>query len=265
LLSGGILAVKYVMPLTPELEAMLQVAQDPSASAQKLRGIYTYLTEAINRPGRMQIVNAIMANPNTPIEVLFEFRHCGYILENPAFPLIVLEEPQFLNQDILMVLLTHANAIHPNNISLLTENPHEEIREEVSLHVSITGEANENWRDEAGVILAQGCWPCTERDLLENTYRIPEWVSMHFPQESVGNDMKSLERLRIFCYALQYGSGWETNPWYFHLGRLLSSRMYPSDYRTYGSVGNRFVRAAARELLEKRKLKLYQHAENTDN
>jgi hypothetical protein len=254
------------MPLTPELEEMRQVACDHSASSQKLEEVYEYLTNdnhqaennpytrGINIPGRAAVRNILLTNPNTPVHVLVEFRQCGsisgHILSNPAFSLIVLKEPILLEKEILLDLVNHANVIHPNNISLLTDNIYCEIREEASLHISIAGEANENWRDEAGVFLAQGCLPSTERDLIGNTYRIPAWISTHFPEASAENDTKSLERLRVFCYALQYGSGWKTSPWYFHLGRLLSSRMYPSDYRTYSMVGNRFVRAAARELLE---------------
>ena len=251
------------MPLTPERKEMLKIAEDSTSPAHKLISIYeTLFPDAATTPNFVHsrvkekeedklFLNALAVNPNTPPKILYALRQYGSLLINPVFVLVVIEEPKLLEQQVLLRLLHNAPTIHKNNRAMFTENPDATVREESSLHVSIAGEADVDWRDEVGPMLARGCGRGAVRDFIEERSQIPDWVRCHYPNAEGETESSAMDRLQVFGQAYNLHGRTRFLPWYHYLGHVLLQQNDPTELSNYVAHGNRFVRAAAKEFFSK--------------
>jgi hypothetical protein len=178
------------MDYTPQ-EA-LRLAQNPTTPAEQLRMLslgmqYGDLFEKIH--------DAIAGNPNTPPDILaepFMFRFPS-LLTNPAFPLLWIENPYFLSAENLAEILTLQSNIPDQFLDFCCNYPNSLVSTTVQSHIAFAGEADVNWREEAGVFLAKLPWHPQEIAWLKKFHLLPDWILPHCHESlSIGKQPEQL-------------------------------------------------------------------------
>jgi hypothetical protein len=197
-LSGLLLLLEY---LYMQYEEALCLAEDTTTPSERLQEAFNYYYK--NDKGRFDgrtpqlhcIGRALARNPNTSPEALallsglpvsLAERFLPEIAQNPALPLLFLENWNLLPQEALERM---TKIIFPSTeiVQILANHPDETIAQNARMHVHYSGEASENWHDEAGPLLAQLEHTPTERYFLnkfqqEALIRVPEWILTHLPE-----------------------------------------------------------------------------------
>jgi hypothetical protein len=160
----------------------LRWAQDDTAPAEKLWDAFHHFLST----RQLIIGQALASNPNSPPDILVQLtRNClPEIAQNPALPLLFLENWNLLPQD---ALLTITSSTFPtlDVLKVLVHHPDPTIAQNVRMHVTFAGEASETWCDEAGSLLAG-----LRRTLIEGYFlkkfqyeedtQVPVWIRKHF-------------------------------------------------------------------------------------
>ena len=166
---------------------------------------------------------AVVSNANTPPDVLIQLgeEFPAQFLDNPVFPLLLLENPNFIKEIPLHTLrsilqqenvpsyileqaadkadvgvqLALANNIQTNKsiLNRLTQSPHSEVVEAASLHVNLAGELTEDYEEKIKEIVPQSIpsrshvQPNIENStlaVLGQICPIPEFIVEYWVQES---------------------------------------------------------------------------------
>jgi hypothetical protein len=130
---------------------------------------------------------ALAVNPNTPITILTRLSQdfISQVAQNPALPLLLVEDWYFLSEITLWNMVSSTFPSH-SVLQMLAHHTNAMIAQEVQMHVTFSGEADENWRDAAGPLLAKLPYTSAERYFLNKFQqgefaRVPEWIWIHLP------------------------------------------------------------------------------------
>jgi hypothetical protein len=131
---------------------------------------------------------ALARNPNTPPAVLAKLvqHDIESIAQNPALPLLFVEDQNFLPDYALEEIVKHC---FPSSsvLDILANHPSKEIAHNAQMHVNFAGEIGKDWREEAGKWVATLSSTPTEQFFLqkfqnsENTehLKMPDWIWKH--------------------------------------------------------------------------------------
>ncbi len=205
---------RLIAPSTDSTEEARQVAKNPNTSPDLLREL-SASKDAIT-------CKYVAANPNTPTDVLLELgsEFPEQLLDNPIFSLLLLENPNLVNQMPSMTLVSllkqervpiffleraasnwneevhlavAINAQTPKAVlEKLVQSPYREVSEAAQLHVNWAGEMTSGW-DEAVKEAIQKTAKSIEFYQIEELAEIgliPEFVI-----ESLDDNDKLLQRL----------------------------------------------------------------------
>jgi hypothetical protein len=157
-------------------ETELVELYNPNTTASRLQVLYeTYPKGNIVAP-------EVAMHPNTPADILVALfgRYPDLVLWNSAFPLVLIEEPEFfakLNKTTLLKLLTNPD-LPEYVLEFLLQKDNAEIREATRWHVSL-GEATTGWEYEAvkGIaFLKHDRRDVAELNILEQSNFVPDWL-----------------------------------------------------------------------------------------
>jgi hypothetical protein len=148
---------------------------NPSTPAESLRKLYKYRTYE----ERAIVYPKIALHPNTPLDVLIDiFEHYPlYVLQNPAFPLILIEESQFFqyqsSQTLLKILL---NTSLPTYIFPFFLHHSDVAIQITAKHHVASGTAKEGWEGEILQDIVMLDSSEVERKCLVQCQMVPQWL-----------------------------------------------------------------------------------------
>jgi hypothetical protein len=193
-----------------EYEEALRWAQDPTATADKLQEAFVcfisyfrttlpHITSLFSgkeevEEGKEKIKEqfytlgcALAVNPNITMTILTRLSQdfISQVAQNPALPLLLVEDWHFLSDITLWNMVSSTFPSH-SVLQMLAHHTNTMIAQEAQIHVTFSGKADENWRDEAGPLLAKLPYTSTERYFLNKFQqgefaRVPEWIWIHLP------------------------------------------------------------------------------------
>jgi hypothetical protein len=198
-------------------ETELVELYNPNTTASRLQVLYeTYPKGNIVAP-------EVAMHPNTPADILVALfgRYPDLVLWNSAFPLVLIEEPEFfakLNKTTLLKLLTNPD-LPEYVLEFLLQKDNAEIREATRGHVSL-GEATDGWEHEAmkGMgILKHDRRDVAELNILEQSNFVPSWLQEVLISVTINDFLATSSRLTdtspLNDTDLQKGLGWDVARW----------------------------------------------------
>jgi hypothetical protein len=138
-----------------------RVADAPSLSvataiALMTRGVVGVVAEQMHDLGKLAsdpVLAAVAANPNTPVEILLRLAGVfpGQFCANPAFPLLLLENPNLPAEMPIGTLraLLRYDGVPREFLEWVAAYSLSEVAELASLHVNLAGEAGADWEELA--------------------------------------------------------------------------------------------------------------------
>jgi hypothetical protein len=128
----------YKLTLSPEEEAKIREASDLGTPPARL----VALREGLRARFSSAVAEALLRNPNTPIPTLLELSNLDLqaLLENPAFPLLLLERPGLLCEVSPVVLFSRWEQLTPEQRLSLFSHPASQVRAEVASRVALPPE-----------------------------------------------------------------------------------------------------------------------------
>ena len=130
---------------TDDIDEPIRLAGDPFTPVEQLWGLYAV--------GRKDVREALVGNPNAPEDLLLKLlpAYPKQFLANPALPLLLLERPGFFADlpDELMLALLRCEQCLPAVFSAARAHRQSIIRELAAQHVSVAGEAGDDWQEQA--------------------------------------------------------------------------------------------------------------------
>jgi hypothetical protein len=206
-----------------EFRQYLEIARNPHSTMSELESVWDYLSacwkivrqsttkeESEDRRKTYSKISqplevALAQNPNISPKRLNDLMrvHGESVAKNPALLLMLLEgNHSLLHQNIIILIRTAS--IPYEVLDFLTCHSSEDIATEVQTRINYAGEAQENWRDEAGPILANLSLTPQEYFVFDRCQRggidcFPDWIQCHipkqelqeFPLEVIGSNMNS--------------------------------------------------------------------------
>jgi hypothetical protein len=145
-------ANKAKKPVTPDpVDAAKEEAANPQTHPERLRALAQ--SPVVYNAGHFTVLRLLAANPNTPPDVLSTLvASCpDEFLTNPAAPLLLLEDPGFYDRvstPTLKTLLVREN-LPGWLVRALVAHRDPGVSEAARLHILLTGEKGEGWREEA--------------------------------------------------------------------------------------------------------------------
>ncbi|BAZ41816.1 leucine rich repeat variant [Calothrix sp. NIES-4101] len=115
--------------MSPKNNPLLEEALDENTPTERLREIV--------RKGNKTIRNAVARNPNTPPDILIEcfYEFPNHVLNNPALELILLENPNFLNELVSNNPFVFNDELPLFFVEWASRHPKESIRESVATSI----------------------------------------------------------------------------------------------------------------------------------